>query len=63
MITISLENKEEAQVLINLLNLAVQAKGLEVAEAGIYFTRKIKEATEKLTSLPVIPSTETIKPE
>lgn len=46
MITISIANEQEAQVLVNLLNIAVQTKGLEAAEAGIYFTKKIKEAVE-----------------
>ncbi len=33
--------KEEAQVLINLMNEAVKAKGLEVAESALYLTNKI----------------------
>ncbi len=36
--------KEQGQVLINLINIAVQAKGLEAAEAGLFFTKKIQEA-------------------
>ena len=39
--TISL-NAEEAQVLINLLNIANKAVGLEAAEACLHFTKKIK---------------------
>jgi hypothetical protein len=47
MITLELQSEQEAQVLVNLLNIAVQAKGLEAAEAGVYFTKKIKEAVDK----------------
>lgn len=35
---------EEAQVLVNLLNVANKAAGLEVAEACLHFTKKLKEA-------------------
>lgn len=41
--TISL-TQEEAQVLINLIDTAIKTKGLEAAEAGIFFTKKIQEA-------------------
>ena len=37
-------NDEEAQVLVNMVNIAVQAKGLEAAEAGLLFLRKIQVA-------------------
>ncbi len=37
-------NQDEAQVLINLLNVANQAKGLEVAESCLFFTKKIQDA-------------------
>lgn len=40
--------KEDAQVLVNLLNVAVQAKGLEAAEAALYFTKKIQEASDTI---------------
>lgn len=36
--------KHEAQVLINLIDIAIKAKGLEAAEAGVHFTKKIEEA-------------------
>ncbi len=36
--------QEQGQVLVNLLNFAVQSKGLEVAEAALFFTKKIQEA-------------------
>ena len=36
--------KEEGQVLMNLINIAVQVKGLEAAEAGLYFAKKIQDA-------------------
>ena len=35
--------QEEAQVLINLLNVANQAKGLEVAESCLFFVKKVQE--------------------
>jgi hypothetical protein len=37
-------SQEHAQVLINLLNVANQAKGLEVAESCLFFTKKIQDA-------------------
>jgi hypothetical protein len=42
-------NDEEARVLVNMINIAVQAKGLEAAEAGLLFVKKIQvaEAAEK----------------
>lgn len=43
-IKLELKNLEEAQVLINLLNIAVKATGLEAAESAIYFTKLIQEA-------------------
>lgn len=36
--------QEQAQVLINLINIAVKEKGLEAAEAGLFFTKKIQDA-------------------
>jgi uncharacterized protein YneF (UPF0154 family) len=39
-------SKEEAQVLLNMVNIAVQAKGLEAAEAGLLFVRKIQLAQQ-----------------
>ena len=38
--TISL-NQEEAQVLLNLLNIANKAIGLEAAEACLHFSKKL----------------------
>jgi hypothetical protein len=35
---------EEAQVLLNMINVAVMAKGLEAAESGAYFARKLRDA-------------------
>lgn len=34
--------KEELQILIQLIHIAVQAKGLEVAESGILLAKKIQ---------------------
>ena len=39
-------NQEEATVLLNLLNVAVKAAGLEAAEAALHFQRKIAAARE-----------------
>lgn len=36
--------EQEAQILVNLIDEAVKTKGLSVAEAGLYFLKKIKEA-------------------
>lgn len=38
--------QEEAQVLVNLMNIAVQAKGLEAAESALHFTKKVQEAAK-----------------
>lgn len=38
--------KEEAQVLVNLLNVAVKAAGLEAAEACIHFSKLIQTAAK-----------------
>jgi len=37
-------NTDEANVLINLIDVAVKAAGLQAAEAGLHFKRKIEEA-------------------
>lgn len=37
---------EEAQVLTNMIDVAVKAAGLQAAEAGVHFVKKIKEAQE-----------------
>ena len=37
-------NKEEAQVLINLLDIAVKQSGLQAAEAAVHFAKKLSEA-------------------
>ena len=37
-------NNDEANVLINLIDVAVKAAGLQAAEAGLHFKRKIEEA-------------------
>ncbi len=38
--------KEEAQVLVNLINVAVKAAGLEAAEAGVHFSKMIQAAAK-----------------
>jgi hypothetical protein len=37
---------EEAQVLTNMIDVAVKAAGLQAAEASVHFVKKIKEAQE-----------------
>ena len=52
--------KEEAQVLMNLINIAVKTVGLEGAESGVFFAKKINEAFtkknnfEKQTEMPTL---------
>jgi hypothetical protein len=38
--------EQEGQVLVGLIDAAVKVKGLEAAEVGIYFFKKIKEGFE-----------------
>jgi hypothetical protein len=38
-------NENEAQVLMNMLNIAVKAVGIEGAEAGLHFKRKLEDAS------------------
>jgi len=45
-------NEEEANVLVNLLNVAVKAAGLEAAEAALHFQRKIAAARQPKTKKP-----------
>lgn len=47
MINIELKNEQEAQVLINFIDIAVKTKGIEAAEAAIYFTKAIAKAIEE----------------
>ena len=39
-------SEEEAKVLINLLNVAVKAVGIEAAESALHFVRKIDAANK-----------------
>lgn len=39
--------QEEGAALLNLIDLAVQAKGLSAAEQGLYFFKKIKSAYDE----------------
>jgi len=43
--TIDLSN-EEAQVLLNLIDVALKSAGLPAAEAALHFSKKIKDAAE-----------------
>jgi hypothetical protein len=45
MITVTFST-EEINVLGALINVAVQAKGLEAAEAGVHFAKKFQEAVK-----------------
>lgn len=38
---------EQGQVLVNLLNIANKAVGLEAAESCLFFTRLLQEAAKK----------------
>lgn len=39
--------KEESEILIQLLDISVKAGGLAVAEAGVVFCKRIKEAQQE----------------
>jgi hypothetical protein len=39
-------NNEEAQVLLNLIDVALKSAGLPAAEAALHFSKKIKDAAE-----------------
>lgn len=49
-------NENEAQVLVNLLNVAVKSVGLEASESALFFVKKIKDAaeTEKNSAPPMM---------
>ena len=38
---------DEANVLINMLDVAVKAAGLQAAEAGLHFKKKIEDAAKE----------------
>lgn len=40
-------SEQEANVLLQLIHVAVQAKGLDAAQAGFHFQTKINEARKK----------------
>lgn len=40
--------EEEAKVLLQLIHVAVQARGLDAAQAGAHFQQKINEASKPL---------------
>ena len=42
-------NNEEAQVLLNLIDVALKSAGLPAAEAALHFNKKIKDAAEAKT--------------
>lgn len=44
---IELQNDQEATVLIEMINVAVKATGLQGAEAGLYFKKKIESALQE----------------
>ena len=45
-------NNEEAQVLLNLIDVALKSAGLPAAEAALHFSKKIKGAAEAQTVEP-----------
>jgi hypothetical protein len=51
MVTISL-SENEAQVLLQLIDIAVKAQGIAAAEAGIVLTKKIQEGFKNKTEQP-----------
>lgn len=46
MITLTL-NENEAKVLLNMIDIAVKATGLQGAEAGVFFNKMIMEQLNK----------------
>ena len=44
-------NNEEAQVLLNLIDIAVKSAGLPAAEAALHFSKKIKDAAEAKSAM------------
>lgn len=42
---------EEAQVLLNLIDIAVKSAGLPAAEAAMHFAKKLKDAAEAKTNV------------
>ena len=47
-------NDEEAKVLVNLLDVAQKAAGLQASEACLHFVKKI-EAAKKAADIPAAP--------
>jgi len=45
MITLTL-TEQEAAVLMNMIDVAVKAVGLQAAEAGLVFSKKLQEAAQ-----------------
>tara|TARA_R110000868_G_scaffold27465_3_gene104193 strand:+ start:983 stop:1138 length:156 start_codon:yes stop_codon:yes gene_type:complete len=39
-------NENEAQVLLNLLDVAVKAAGIQAAESALHFVKKIQDAKQ-----------------
>ncbi len=52
MATIDL-TEDEARVLLNMLNIAVKATGIDAAEAGLHFKKKIDAAFAHIPAPPV----------
>lgn len=51
-------NKEEAQVLVNLLDVAVKSGGLQAAEAALYFAKKVDTAAKEEAKAEEMPPSE-----
>jgi hypothetical protein len=43
--------KDELVALLQLVDIAVQSKGLQVAEVAVYFNNKFKQATLNIESI------------
>ena len=56
-ITIEL-NAQEAQVLLNFINIAVKTVGLDGAEAALHFKRKIDAAAQASQTISAPPPVE-----
>jgi hypothetical protein len=48
-------NEQETTVLLNLIDLAVKAVGLQGAEAGLHFQKMIKAAQDAAASAVAVP--------
>jgi len=59
-IRIEFDSIQEANVMLQLIDIAVRARGLEVAEVGLVFSRKVTEAIRgaQFKKPTIVPSSE-----